>query len=140
MDKAELKAAIDRVEKWSSKLMRISATSLKSDVEVIIAAARSTIEPVEFNGHNQDAEPFGLNLPTFHFKSASEPFAEGEPLFVPLMTGQISVGRLGATVPEGSSPDYALTAALDMAERRVLRIEHALKVSGIDVEILGLGE
>lgn len=146
MSKERLKGAIRRVEDWSAPYRRIGEHQRADDLGRIIAAARSTIEPepcscgrclafeardyhsskpiptVEFNGHNQDAEP------------------DSETIYIPLITGRLSGGRLGATVPERSSPDYALTAALDMAERRILRLEMALRRSGVEVELVELPE
>ncbi len=46
----------------------------------------------------------------------------------------ISIGRLGATVPQAYDRTMMLMAALDMAERRILRLEMALRRAGIEVE------
>ncbi len=127
MSNAELKAAIERVEQWSAPYRRIGEHQRADDLGRIIAAARSTLDPepiptVEFNGHNQDAEP------------------DSGTIYVPLMTGQISVGRLGATVPDGSLFNNQLIAALDMAERRILRLEVAYARLGLRIEDEGLPE
>ena len=47
-----------------------------------------------------------------------------------------NVGRLGAQISgkTTTSTDAALMAALDMAERRILRLEMALCRAGIEVE------
>lgn len=50
----------------------------------------------------------------------------------------ISIGRLGATA-RLDCPEYLqLSAALDMAERRILRLEMALRRACIEVERLDL--
>lgn len=136
MDKAELKAAIVRVEEWAARLESNSARPLKTEIDLILAAARSTIEPEPCScGRCLECE-----ARDYH-SSKPIPVGETATIFVPLMLdGTTNVGRLGATVSERASREYAQGAALDMAERRILRIEHALKVSGIDVDILGLGE
>jgi hypothetical protein len=46
----------------------------------------------------------------------------------------IGVGRLGAVATENMSSTALLVAALDMAERRILRLETALRHTGIEVE------
>ena len=126
MSKAELEGAIARVEQWSAPYRRIDEHQRADDLERIIAAARSTIEP---------------EVPTVEFKSNAEPAGETKTIFVPLMLdGSTIVGRLGATAHENASRDYQLMAALAMAERRILRIEEALRNAKIDVDALELPE
>jgi hypothetical protein len=50
----------------------------------------------------------------------------------------IGVGRLGATATEGMSTTALLCEALGMAERRILRLEMALRRAGIEVEMTEL--
>jgi len=51
---------------------------------------------------------------------------------------QISVGRLGALTHQRASEISMLMAALDMAERRILRIEMAMRRAGIEPELVEL--
>jgi hypothetical protein len=51
-----------------------------------------------------------------------------------------TVGRLGAKVPEPVDPMRAVLAALDMAERRILRLEERLQGSRYDVAVMRLPE
>jgi len=50
----------------------------------------------------------------------------------------IPVGRLGAIAPKAWGAAGANAAAMDMIERRILRIEIALRRAGIEVESLDL--
>ena len=54
------------------------------------------------------------------------------------MPEMIGVGKLGATVRKDFSDFGYLVAALDMAERRILRLEMALRRAGIEVEMTEL--
>lgn len=47
-------------------------------------------------------------------------------------------GRLGAIVGEHATPASIAQAQLDMVERRILRIEMALRRAGIEVEAIEL--
>lgn len=51
---------------------------------------------------------------------------------------ELAIGRLGATVWPNQSQISMLVAALDMAERRILRLEMALRRAGIEVEHIDL--
>lgn len=58
--------------------------------------------------------------------------------FGPLRYCRIGVGRLGAGIASNQPIETLNAIQLDMIERRILRIEAALKLAGIDVEALPL--
>jgi hypothetical protein len=52
----------------------------------------------------------------------------------------IGIGRLGSVATADMSNTSLLVAALDMAERRILRLEMALRRASIEVELTELPE
>lgn len=55
-------------------------------------------------------------------------------------SGFLTVGRLGAVVNSDRPVSTMTMAALDMAERHILRLEAALRKAGINVDELELPE
>lgn len=51
---------------------------------------------------------------------------------------QIAIGRLGAVVPQEFDRTMMLMAALDMAERRIIRLEMAMRRAGLEPESVSL--
>lgn len=48
----------------------------------------------------------------------------------------LTYGRLGAVVDESMSRDSMQNAAIDMAERRIIRLEEALRKAGVNIDDL----